>query len=126
MLLSLRLNGRPISMKHNLLTKSGGFAFKIAFDEKFSKYSPGLLLELESIRRVCEDSRIPWMDSCAAARHPMANRIWRERRMIRRSLISNGSATGDFCVSALPVLRWAARLMGVDHTPDYLKVAHTH
>ena len=108
-LLSLLLNGNPIAMKHNLLSGDGGFTFKIAFDERYSKYSPGLLLELENIRLAFQDPRIRWLDSCALARHPMANRIWSERRMISRTLFSNGSRWGDFRISLLPLLRWMNR-----------------
>jgi hypothetical protein len=109
MLLSLELDGKPIAMKHNLLAADGGFAFRIAYDERFSKYSPGVLLELENIRRICVDKKTSWLDSCAAPRHVMANRIWSERRMIRRTLFSNGSRIGDFWISIFPLLRWAKK-----------------
>jgi hypothetical protein len=123
MLLSLLLDEKAIAVKHNLLTGDGGFTFKIAFDESFSKYSPGLLLELENIRRVFDDPRIKWLDSCASPRHPMANRIWSERRMISRTLFSDGSRRGDFWISVLPLLRWARRQVRPNTEPEYFKIS---
>jgi CelD/BcsL family acetyltransferase involved in cellulose biosynthesis len=106
MLLSMTIDGQPIALKFNLLSGNAGFAFKIAFDESYSKYSPGALLELENIRVVSDVQPLQWMDSCAVPRHPMADRLWGERRMIRRTLFSCGTAFGDFLISALPLLRW--------------------
>ncbi|MEO8428393.1 MAG: GNAT family N-acetyltransferase, partial [Verrucomicrobiota bacterium] len=50
MMLALRLNGKPIAMKCNFISGGGSFAFKIAFDGTYSRYSPGMLLEMENIR----------------------------------------------------------------------------
>ena len=123
MLLSLTLDGRQIAMKHNLLSGEGGFTFKIAYDETFSKYSPGLLLELENIRVFCNDRAVKWLDSCAHPRHVMANRIWRERRMIRRTLFSDGSRFGDFLVSVLPLLRWIKKQVRPGEIPPHYRIS---
>jgi Acetyltransferase (GNAT) domain len=121
--LSLTLDGRPIALKHNLHAQDGVFTFKITFDEAYAKFSPGLLLEIENIRDVHRDRRVKWLDSCATPRHPMANRIWGERRMIRRTLISDGSRAGDFVLSALPLLRWMKRLLRPSQAPSYLRIS---
>jgi CelD/BcsL family acetyltransferase involved in cellulose biosynthesis len=126
MLLSLTLNGRAIAMKHNLLAGDGGFALRIAYDEAFAKYSPGVLLELDNIRRVFDSRKTKWLDSCAAPRHIMADRIWRERRMIRRTLFSNGSRFGDFLIATLPLLRWFRHQMRRTPEEDYLRISTRH
>jgi hypothetical protein len=123
MLLSLTLDGKPIAMKHNILSGEGGFSIKIAYDEEFAKYSPGVLLELENIRRVCNDSRIKWVDSCASPRHVMANRVWRERLMIRRTLFSNNSHLGDFWISVLPLLRWIKKQVTNEEVPAQFRIS---
>jgi hypothetical protein len=110
-------------MKHNVLSSNGGFAFRIAFDEAYAKFSPGVQLEFENIRRVCGDPRIAWFDSCAAPRHLMANRIWSERRMIRRTLFSDGSRLGDFVVSLLPLLRWIKKQVRPKPIPSHFQVS---
>lgn len=85
LLLALHLDGREIAMKCNLLAADGrgSFAFKIAHDEAFARYSPGVLLEVDNIRRLHEPARgIAWMDSCADPDHLMIDHLWRERRRI--------------------------------------------
>ena len=109
MLLALRLDGRAIAMKFNLTAGNGSFACKIAFDEDYARFSPGVLLELDNIRRVHENSELRWMDSCAIPDHFMINRLWTERRVIQNSLLSSGKFSGDLVVSLLPLLRLVRR-----------------
>lgn len=109
MLLALRLDGRPLAMKFNLLAGEGAFACKIAFDENFARYSPGVLLELENIRQLQENPTAKWMDSCAIPDHFMINRLWTERRLMQNLVLSSGSIAGDLVVSLLPLLRFFKR-----------------
>ncbi len=48
------VDDRPVALKCNLRAANGGFAFKIAYDEEFSKYSPGVQLEVANIDRLHE------------------------------------------------------------------------
>src|SRR3546814_17812199 len=66
----------------NFLMGRGGFSFKIAFDEAMSRFSPGVLIEIDNLRRVLNRDDLDWMDSCAAADHPMIDSLWGERRQI--------------------------------------------
>ncbi len=111
-LLSLELDGNPIAMRHMLIAGDGSFVFKIAYDEAYSKYSPGLLLELDHLRMFHSSARTEWIDSGASARNALFDLVSNERRIIRRALISNGSRRGDFCISALPLLRWLRHKFG--------------
>src|SRR3546814_19951812 len=49
--------GRPIAMLVNFLMGRGGFSFKIAFDEAMSRFSPGVLIEIDNLRRVLNRSQ---------------------------------------------------------------------
>jgi Acetyltransferase (GNAT) domain len=109
MMLGMFLDGRPVALKCNLQSGVGSFAFKIAFDEEFARYSPGVQLEIENIRRFHDNSGLHWMDSCAIFDHFMINRLWLERRVIQSVLISTGRAGGDLIVSSLPLFRWVKR-----------------
>ena len=82
-LLRLDLNGRPIAMLVNFLTPPGGFSFKIAYDENYARFSPGVLIQLENLQ-VLARGDIEWMDSCAVENHPMINSLWAERRNLVR------------------------------------------
>lgn len=79
----LDLDGKPIAMLINFLTPPGGFSFKIAYDEAYSRFSPGVLLQLDNLD-ILERRDIEWMDSCAAENHPMIDSLWGERRTIVR------------------------------------------
>jgi CelD/BcsL family acetyltransferase involved in cellulose biosynthesis len=103
--LGLFLDGRPVALKVNFLAGDGGFAFKIAFDEAFAKFSPGVQLELENIDWVHRQRGLKWMDSCAKPGHFMIGRLWRERRTIQRVVVSTGSRRGDLMVGLLPFAR---------------------
>jgi CelD/BcsL family acetyltransferase involved in cellulose biosynthesis len=109
-LLALRLDGRPVAMKLNVRAAPGAFALKIAFDEAFARFSPGVLLELDNIRRLHEAPDVAWMDSCAVPGHPMIDRLWPDRRAIETLVISAQRVPGDLLVSALPALRRLHRL----------------
>ncbi|QDT53409.1 hypothetical protein Pan44_14260 [Caulifigura coniformis] len=105
-------NDRPIALKLNFLANPGSFAFKIAYDEAFAKFSPGVLLELENIRAFHEGTDAAWMDSCAAPDHPMINRIWRDRVLLQHVLLSTGTRKGDLAIGLRPLGRVMRRLVG--------------
>lgn len=87
--LTLSLNDAPIAMLVNFLTPPGSFSFKTAFDERFARFSPGVLLQRENLA-LLDRTDIAWCDSCAAANHPMIDHIWRERRAIGRLSVAIG------------------------------------
>jgi CelD/BcsL family acetyltransferase involved in cellulose biosynthesis len=89
--LSLELDGRPIAMLATLIAPPGAFSYKTAFDETFSRFSPGVLLQLENLK-LLERADIAWTDSCAAPDHPMIDSLWRERRALGRFSIAIGGA----------------------------------
>jgi hypothetical protein len=105
MMLAMRLDGRPIAHKCNFLSGPGSFAFKIAFDEEYARHSPGVLLELENIRRLHAQSKVRWMDSCADPSHPMLDRLWPDRRTIQDVVVGAGRPLGDCVVATAPLLR---------------------
>jgi hypothetical protein len=109
MMLGLYLDEKPIAYKCNLIALPGSFAFRIAYAEKFSKYSPGLLLELENIRQLHSRPEIRWMDSCADPDNFMINHLWFHRRTIPTIVVGTGRRPGDLVVAAMPMLRWLNR-----------------
>lgn len=89
--LSLELDGRPIAMLATLISPPGAFSYKTAFDERYARFSPGVLLQLENLA-LLERPGVRWADSCAAPDHPMIDSLWRERRGIGRFSIAIGGA----------------------------------
>jgi CelD/BcsL family acetyltransferase involved in cellulose biosynthesis len=110
LMLGLFLDGRPLALQCNFLSGRGGFAFKMAYDEAFAKYSPGVQLEIDNIHAVHRLPRILWMDSCAGP-YSSINRLWKHRRTIDSLLISTGRVRGDLVVGALPFPRGLQRIL---------------
>jgi hypothetical protein len=79
----IRLEGTPLAMLVNFHSGRGSFSFKTAFDEAFSRFSPGVLLQLENLK-ILENPAIDWMDSCASQDHPMIDSLWSGRRHVGR------------------------------------------
>jgi hypothetical protein len=78
---ALRIDGRAIAMLITLFSGQAGFSFKTAFDEDFARFSPGVLLQRESLA-ILSQRQLDWIDSCAAQDHPMIDSLWRERRTV--------------------------------------------
>jgi len=87
--LGLYLDGKPIAMLANFLTPPGSYSYKTAFDEAYSRFSPGVLLQRENLALLNRQD-ITWCDSCAAPDHPMIDSLWTERRPIGRISIAIG------------------------------------
>ncbi len=87
--IALTLDGRPIAMLANFLTPPGAYSFKTAYDERLSRYSPGVLLQRENLDLLGRED-VAWADSCAASDHPMIERIWREKREVARVTLAIG------------------------------------
>ena len=67
----------------NFITPPGSFSFKIAFDERHARFSPGVLVQIENLQLLARGD-LRWMDSCAAENHPMIDSLWGGRRAIVR------------------------------------------
>lgn len=93
--LTLTLDDKPIAMLASFLATPGAFSFKTAFDERFARFSPGVLLQRENLS-ILSRPEIAWTDSCAAADHPMIDHIWRERRLVGRLSIAIGGPLRRF------------------------------
>jgi len=107
MMMGLRLDGRPIAVKYNLLAGEGSFAFKIAYDESFARYSPGVLLELDNVEKLHERKDIQWMDSCAAPERFMINHLWPDRREMQTLFFATGSVLASIAVALVPLVHLA-------------------
>ncbi|MEE8428557.1 MAG: GNAT family N-acetyltransferase, partial [Gammaproteobacteria bacterium] len=105
-MLAVSIDGQFIAQKCNFISGPAAFSFKIGFDERFRRYSPGVLLEIENIRRFHEDRRLEWMDSCAEPGHPMIDSIWTERRTMQSLFVGLGKRSSHFIVAIAPFLRW--------------------
>jgi CelD/BcsL family acetyltransferase involved in cellulose biosynthesis len=98
--LALTLDDAPIAMLANFVTPPGAYSFKTTYDERYARFSPGVLLQRENLNLLAR-ADITWADSCAAADHPMIERIWREKRTIARVSIAIGGPLRRASAAAL-------------------------
>lgn len=126
MMLGLFLDNRPIAAKCNFKAGEGSFAFKIGFDESLSKFSPGVHLELENIRQAHDATELNWMDSCAAPSHFMINRLWKDRRIVQKLLISTGRRSSELLLGVFPFWRGIKKFVFGVPTPAKLAKKSSH
>lgn len=110
-IVALELDARPIAMLVNFITPPGSFSFKTAFDERFARFSPGVLVQRDNLA-ILERDDVAWMDSCASENHPMIDSFWTERRtMIRVTvpLAGRRRRLSHFTARSLEDLAAAAR-----------------
>jgi hypothetical protein len=91
-LFTLEGGGQTLAAKCNLVAGDAVFCFKIAFDETWARFSPGVQLELANIAFFHGNPELKWMDSCAEPTNEMINRLWPDRRPIEVTAITGGGA----------------------------------
>ncbi len=84
----LTLDGKTIAITIAHYAGHQAWLTKIAYDEAYAKYSPGVLLVLDVTRAIIEDPEITEIDSLATPDHPMINHLWREKISTTDILIS--------------------------------------
>lgn len=113
-LLALQAGGRAIAMKCNLRAGAHVYCFKIAYDDVFARFSPGMQLELANIDAFEADDEITLMDSCAEPTNQMINRLWAERREFVTLVLGAPGAIGRVALLSLRVGAAARDLRGDD------------
>lgn len=76
---ALTLDDTPAAMLLSLRSGECLSAFKTAYDEGHSAYSPGFRLIMEATRRMLDRHEIGMFDSCARQGHPVVDRLWPQR-----------------------------------------------
>lgn len=109
--LAMRLDGKPIAMLCNFVAHDGSYAFKTAFDERYKGESPGVQLELESIRRFHDRDKPIWMDSATAPGHKLMGRIWMDRRTLATVVTPVGRGPAPLVAAGLPLWREIRRML---------------
>ena len=89
----MQLDGRPIAALFALIDGNEATLGKIAHDEGFAKYSPGVQIILEATEALFAEEGIALADSNAIPDHPMINRIWRDRMTCMDVVLAGSSVT---------------------------------
>jgi CelD/BcsL family acetyltransferase involved in cellulose biosynthesis len=116
----LALDDRPIAALITLQSGTTAWCWKIAYDEAFARFSPGVLLLLDATQNLLDDPTIACVDSCATAGHPMIDHIWRERLDVADQLIRLGTHRRFALACTLEQARRAA-IAGLKRLRDTVK-----
>jgi CelD/BcsL family acetyltransferase involved in cellulose biosynthesis len=122
MMVALRLDGAPVAVSTTLLTGNGGFVFKSAFDERHGDASPGMLVEVETLRCLLVRPAVRWVDSCVSIPTSPLHALYGHARSIQTLLVPVGDWMGNLVVASLPPLgalvrRWRARRESAQGAP---------
>jgi CelD/BcsL family acetyltransferase involved in cellulose biosynthesis len=82
------VDGQAIAATIVLRSGRCAWFWKVAYDESFARFSPGVMLSVELTDELLEDSNIACTDSCATADHPMIDHLWRERLVLCDRLLA--------------------------------------
>jgi CelD/BcsL family acetyltransferase involved in cellulose biosynthesis len=96
----LMQNGHPLAATITLRSGDSAWFWKIAYDEDFAKFSPGVQISLDLTELLLAEPEVARVDSCATADHPMIDHLWRERLVLADLLIApSAAAQGQFGVA---------------------------
>jgi CelD/BcsL family acetyltransferase involved in cellulose biosynthesis len=84
----LLLNGQAIAATVTLTSGNTAWGWKVAYDEIYAPYSPGVLLLAASTEALLSGTAVAHMDSCATATQTMMNQLWRERLAVSDCLMA--------------------------------------
>lgn len=101
----LCLDGAPVAMMLGAKDGRRAWLHKIAFDEAYARFSPGVLLVLEIMNACAESGDIDTIDSCAQSDHPMINQIFRERLALQDVLVGRPSQSAPAFAASLAATR---------------------
>ncbi|MEP7173805.1 MAG: GNAT family N-acetyltransferase, partial [Aestuariivirga sp.] len=118
----LALDGKTIAITYAIVEGDQAWLHKIAYDEAYAKFSPGVLLVLYATARLFAETGITLVDSCAIPGHPMIENIWRDRIKVADVMIAPNSVGVKRFAMTLKAerLRRAARKMASD-TYNFLR-----
>jgi CelD/BcsL family acetyltransferase involved in cellulose biosynthesis len=84
----LLVDGRAIAATIVLRSGRSAWFWKIAYDETFARFSPGVMLSVAVTEELLDEPAIACVDSCASADHPMIDHLWRERLPVCNRLMA--------------------------------------
>jgi CelD/BcsL family acetyltransferase involved in cellulose biosynthesis len=93
-LLSLECGGSVLAMQCNISRGATLFNFKVAFDEAYRRFAPGIQLELDAIGIFQSERDERLFDSCADPENELLNRLWPDRLGITTLVVGRSGITG--------------------------------
>lgn len=105
----LRVGDEVLSLLAVIMAGANAFQLKIAYDEAYAAFSPGVLLEMAYLDHALASDGPEQIDSCARAGHPMIDRIWIDRLPIVSLAVPFDRRLSRLVVQAQSLVRRARR-----------------
>jgi CelD/BcsL family acetyltransferase involved in cellulose biosynthesis len=102
-ILALEVAGQTVAMQVWLHGGEGVFLTKISYDERYARYTPGVLLAMESLSVFHDQTEGEWVDTCTYEGNEVLLRLFPERRRIEWVIVVLGRNPLD--VAAVEMLR---------------------
>lgn len=114
-LLALTAGGRPVAMACNMVSGDRIFGVKRAFDEEFGTFSPGRLLDTETMRSFHDRPELALLDTISSADDTTVNAMWPDRLRMATVLVpARGPAGAAAGAAAGRALRAALARRGAE------------
>lgn len=107
-MLSLEAGGAQVAIRCAVRSGDGFFLFKSAYDQRYARYAPGLLLHLATAEHFLSTDA-GWMDSCCAPSNTFFPTLLPHRLAVATST-TGLDVTGRATVRAVPFASAASRL----------------
>lgn len=91
----ITLDGKAIACLFAFVEAGRATLGKIAHDESFARFSPGVLVIIDATADFFDDADVHVADANAIPGHPMIDRIWRDRLPMANVMVA-GSSVSDF------------------------------
>ena len=98
-------DGTTLAMSVRLVAGDGVFCFKVAHDERYRKYAPGLQLELDTLPEFHARAGTCWADSCTAPGNEFFEGLFPSRRRLASVVLTRRSGAHAMMVRTFPTLR---------------------
>ncbi len=105
------IDGRAIAATITLRSGDSAWYWKTAYDEKLSRFAPGVLLSAALTEDLAENPAIARTDSCAGPGNPILDNLWRERLDLCDRLIATRPGAPFWIACRLEGLRGATIAM---------------
>jgi CelD/BcsL family acetyltransferase involved in cellulose biosynthesis len=102
---SLKVDGHTIAAQFDISAGPGAFSLKVAYDERYARFSPGILLSMEVVRRLHKQRTIRWLDSCTAPGEHPTRHLWGQWRLLASIVLPTGSWGSELAVSLVPAAK---------------------
>ncbi|HEU5302172.1 MAG TPA: GNAT family N-acetyltransferase [Acidimicrobiia bacterium] len=93
---------RTVSMACAALAGDTVFHLKVAYDEQFAHFSPGIQLELDLLAAFHADARLVSLDSCTGADNEAMNQLYPDRMAMATLLVAPSDLRGRAAAALTP------------------------